>query len=106
MWEEKQKEPPGYALSFKGVFERYSLLQLFSASYFREVQEKLVMTQNSPVGKHDAIIQRARCSKSKGDITSHLAKKKKTKIKTRITEDTMTEMLELNHQGSQILTMM
>ena len=55
------------------------------------------MTQNSPVGKHDAIIQRARSSKSNGDITSHLAKKKTSKIKTRITKDTMTEMLELNH---------
>lgn len=79
MWEEKQKEPPGYALSFKGVLERYSLLQLFSALYFRDVQEKLVMTQNSPVEKHDAIIQRARSSNSKGDITSHLAKKRHQK---------------------------
>ena len=59
------------------------------------------MTKNWPVEKHDAIIQRARSSKSKGDITSHLAKKKTSKIKTRITEDNMTEMLELNHQGSQ-----
>ena len=57
----------------------------------REVEEGQVITQTSPVEKHDAIIQRARSSKSKGKITSHFAKKKKTsKIKTRITEDTKT----------------
>ena len=38
MWEEKQKEPPGYALSFKGVFERYSLLHdlpIYSQALYR-----------------------------------------------------------------------
>lgn len=47
----------------------------------REVEEGQVITQTSPVEKHDAIIQRARSSKSKGEITSHFAKKKDIKNK-------------------------
>ena len=82
-----------YTLPFKGVMDdtHCSLLQLYLTLYFREVEEGQVITQTSPAEKHDAIIQRARSSKSKGDITSHFAHKKKTsKIKTQITEDTKT----------------
>lgn len=82
-----------YTLPLKGVMDNIhcSLLQSYSALYFREVEEGRVITQILSVEKHDAIIQRARSSKSKGDITSHFAKKKKTsKIKTRITEDNKT----------------
>ena len=56
-----------------------SLLQLYSALYFREVEEGRVITQILSAEKHDAIIQRARSSKSKGDITSHFAKKRHQK---------------------------
>lgn len=68
-----------YTLPFKGVMNdiHCSLLQLYSTLYFREVEEGQVITQTSPVKKHDAIIQHARSSKSKGDITSHFAKKKR-----------------------------
>ena len=45
----------------------------------REVEEGQVITQTSPVEKHDAIMQRARSSKSKGEITSHFAKKRHQK---------------------------
>ena len=81
-----------YTLPLKGVMDNIhcSLLQLYSALYFREVEEGRVITQILSVEKHDAIIQRARSSKSKGDITSHFAKKKTSKIKTRITEDNKT----------------
>ena len=64
-----------YTLPLKGVMDNIhsSLLQFYSALYFREVEEGRVITQISPVEKDDAIIQRARSSKSKGDITSHLS---------------------------------
>ena len=62
-----------YTLPFKGVMD--------DIHCSREVEEGQVITQTSPVQKHDAIIQRARSSKSKGDITSHFAKNKDIKNK-------------------------
>lgn len=59
-----------YTLPFKGVMDDI---------HYREVEEGQVITQTSPVEKHDAIMQRARSSKSKGEITSHFAKKRHQK---------------------------
>ena len=84
-----------YTLPFKGVMDdiHCSLLQLYSTLYFREVEEGQVIAcrkhddlacrkhDDLACRKHDAIIQRARSSKSKGDITSHFAKKKDIKNK-------------------------
>ena len=43
-----------YTLPFKGVMDDI---------HYREVEEGQVITQTSPVEKHDAIMQRARSSK-------------------------------------------